>query len=232
MDGCIESPSLEALNLGIVLFNPISSVPGSASLFYLQPLLTGKVFASAGVLIGAQLFLFLAQRIFGLEGVKAMRKDGQGQVSSVEMTMSELQALLRSVAKGSSPNGSSGQGQALGSPYGSNLSPVQEQFATPTTPEAPLIIALAVYGDFSSQPFSPLIFVTLPILTLPGVRGSLPLLILTTLSTIFIRAVVPPSTTGSRPLLERSADPAPIQLRPDELIALLKRFSKYFKDAN
>lgn len=228
---CTENPSFEPLNFGIVLFNPISSVPGSPSLFYLQPLLTGKVFESAGVLIGAELFLFLAQRIFGLEGIPALHKNERGEFSTVQMSIPELQAFLNSVANGNIPRSSHATDPVFPSTSGIS-SGIEEAFATPTTVEAPLIVGIAVYADYSNHPFAPLLFFTLPIFTLPGIRGSLPLLILTILSTIFVRAVVPPSTTGSRPLTEQKMKQAPIQLNPEELLMLLKRFGKYFYNTN
>ncbi|MHB1651976.1 MAG: hypothetical protein ACYCVD_05780 [Desulfitobacteriaceae bacterium] len=221
MSGCEGYPSLEPLNFGLVIWAPISSVPGSATIFYIQPLLTSRMFASAGVLIGAELFIFLAQRIFGLEGVPTWRRNERGDFSTVQMSMSELHDFLNTVVSGKGAQGS----------YGTAPSGIETQFLTPTTPEAPLIVGIAVYGDYSARPFAPLVFFTLPVLTIPGIRGSLPLLILITLSTIFVRAVVPPNTAGSKPLAEPKPS-VPLQLKPEELLLLLRRFGKYFGSDN
>lgn len=50
----------EPLNMGLSIFAPISSVAGSSSLLFGQPLLTGDVVASTALLIGSELFLFIA----------------------------------------------------------------------------------------------------------------------------------------------------------------------------
>jgi hypothetical protein len=79
------------------------------------------------------------------------------------------------------------------------------------------------------MPYSPYVIVSVPILTFPGVRGALPLLILGLLSTIFVRAVVPPESTGSKPLSKPGAIMNnPLTLTPNDLLQLLTRFGKHF----
>jgi len=185
----VSSVSKEPLNLGISIFAPVSSVPGSATFFFLQPLLTGKVVASVGILIAAQLFLFLADRFFGLSVQK-------GPVISpdpnVRMSLSDLQDFLASISRG---NVQPSTGTSV---------PSTDQIVRGTlplaTPEVPIVFALTVYGDFTDKPFGPSVFLLFPLFTVPGARGALPLLILELLTTIFVRAVVPPESTGARPL--------------------------------
>lgn len=239
MSGCGEQQfNTEALNLGLVIFNPVSSVPGSPSFFFLQPIITGKVFASAGVLIGAQLFLFLAQRLFNLDRLPVNFCELDGKSQLIEMSSTDLQEFLKAVACGdsaaitkhfSNPIGSTGGSGGLGSlgSLGSATGPTQT-FATPTTIEAPLVVGIAIYGDFSSQLFSPLVFFTVPIFTVSGIRGALPILILETLSTIFVRAVVPPETTGAKPIPETSQSRELLHFTPEDLLTLFSRFGKYF----
>lgn len=202
----------EPLNLGLVIFAPVSSVTGSATVFYLQPLLTSKVFAASGVLIGAELFLLLAQKLFGLEGVPLRYGDAEGGLKRVTIPIADLRDFLQAIA---APN-----------KVESRQREVFSEFLTSTTPEAPLIIGIATYADYSSEPFAPIVFLAVPIFTLPGVRGSLPLLILITLTTIFVRAVVPPSTTGSRPLSDPK--PGPIQFQAEDILRMLQKFRRYF----
>ena len=73
-------------------------------------------------------------------------------------------------------------------------------FITTVTPEAPLTVAIYFSAFYSNNPFTPGVSFFIPILAFPGVRGALPLLILGLLSTIFVRSVVPPESTGSKPL--------------------------------
>lgn len=233
MSGCGEQQfNTEALNLGLVIFNPVSSVPGSPTFFFLQPIITGKVFASAGVLIGAQLFLFLAQRLFNLDRLPVNFCELDGKSQLIEMSSTDLQEFLKAVACGdsagitkhfSNPIGSTDDGGGLGSATGPT-----KTFATPTTIEAPLVVGIAIYGDFSSQLFSPLVFFTVPIFTVPGIRGALPILILETLSTIFVRAVVSPETTGAKPIPETSQSRQLLHFTPEDLLTLFSRFGKYF----
>ena len=202
--------SAEPLNMGIAIFSPISSVAGSATLFFTQPIINGRVFASSAVLIGSELFLFIAQRLFRLESLPVLDvKNGQ----TVQMPLSELQGFLRWMS-----NGSAGE-------YTGAIP--NRGFLTPETPEAPLTVVLFVSADYSNNPYSPSAWFLFPILTFPGIRGALPLLILELLATIFVRAVVPPESTGSKPL------PKPgtklnnsLPFSSNDILQLLSKFRK------
>ncbi|WP_242976026.1 hypothetical protein [Desulfosporosinus sp. FKB] len=220
----VVNSSKEPLNFGISLFSPVSSLPGSSSLFFLQPLLTGKVFASLGILIAAQLFLFLGNRLFGLELSTIKPGTVISPEQTVRMSVSDLQDFLASV---SSSNIQPSVVQSLNSQ--STSLPTDISSGTTETPEAPVIFALAVWGDFVANPYGPTVFILLPVVTFPGLRGALPMLILELLATIFVRAVVPPQTTGAKPLPESSSTkPTLLQFTPESLVNLLNRFSKHF----
>ncbi|OLN33583.1 hypothetical protein [Desulfosporosinus metallidurans] len=201
----------EPLNMGIALFAPISSVAGSATLFFTQPLINGRVFASSAVIIGSELFLFIAQRLFRLESLPVLDvKNGQ----TVQMPLSELQGFLKWMS-----NGSAGEYTGIMPNRG---------FLTPETPEAPLTIVLFVNGDYSNNPYSPSAWFLFPILTFPGIRGALPLLILELLATIFVRAVVPPESTGSKPLSKPGTIKPnnPLTFSSNDILQLLSKFRK------
>ncbi|AFM41846.1 hypothetical protein Desaci_2935 [Desulfosporosinus acidiphilus SJ4] len=214
----------EPLNFGISFFAPISSTPGSSTLFFLQPLLTGKVFASLGILISAQIFLFLINRFFGLELSTTKSGTVLAPEQSVSMSMGDLQEFLNSVSRSSIPS-SAVQPTAVQPPgYRPDVTS-----GTLESPEAPVVVALTVWGDFVGNPFGPTVFLIVPIITFPGLRGALPMFILELLATIFVRAVVPPQTTGAKPLQEAPAGkPAILQFTPESLVNLLNRFSKHF----
>lgn len=59
----------EPLNFGISIYSPVSNVPESANFYYLQPFVKGHVFASTAVLIAAQIFLFIANRLLRNENL-------------------------------------------------------------------------------------------------------------------------------------------------------------------
>ncbi|MFZ3101314.1 MAG: hypothetical protein WA113_03790 [Desulfitobacteriaceae bacterium] len=226
--GC---PTNNPLNFGIAILAPFSSVPGSPSFAYLQPLLTGKVLASAGVLIVAELFLFLAQHFFGLEGVPIVCTGTDANSPIIKIPVTELQELLSSLSKFSAnPNDTLLKNQQLSQASFQTL-PNQTigSFLTTETPEIPLVIALTVYGVYSNEPFAPSISFLIPIITLPGIRGALPMLILGILGTIFVRAVVPPTSTGAKPLIKsKNQDSKPFSFNSEELLNLFNRFGKHF----
>ncbi|ODA39287.1 hypothetical protein [Desulfosporosinus sp. BG] len=216
----------EPLNFGVSIFAPVSSVPGSSTFFFLQPLLTGKVVASVGFLIASQLLLFLADRLFGLESMPIQSRPAISPEQTVRMSLRDLQDFLASVSRDIQPS------TGTSTPSTGTSAPSREDISTGTieTPEAPLIFALAVWSDFTDKPYSPSVFLLIPVFTFPGLRGALPLLILELLATIFIRAVVPPKTTGSRPLTNPAStnNLPPFQFSPEDVLKLLKRFNKHF----
>jgi hypothetical protein len=223
------SISGEPINMGVRIFVPISSVAGSATIYFSQPLLSGSVFASSAVVIGSELFLLIAQRLFCLESIPVLDvQNGQ----TVQMPLSELQAFLRWIANRSDSTQNSNpvtNGTNMSLTTNGNGTISHRGFPTPESPEAPIVVALFVTADYSSMSDSPYVTFTIPILTFPGVRGALPLLILGLLGTIFVRAVVPPEATGSKPLSKPDAtlnDP-PI-FKPSDLLQLLTRFGKHF----
>lgn len=124
---CDERLPKEPLNFGISFFTPISSEPGSASFFYLQPLITGKTYAALGVLIAAQVFIFIVSRVVGFRynlGNGASISPDQ----TVNMTVNDLQDFLSSVSN--------------------NMQSSSELTVSGTleTSEVPLVIALTVWG--------------------------------------------------------------------------------------
>lgn len=215
-------PIGERMVTSLAIFGPISSVPGSATIFIIQPLLNGKVPLATGVLIGAQLFLLLAQHFWGLECVPGFQMEA-GQLQSINIPVDQLQELLRSVIKsnpgitpgrGGQPNTISGQAGALTNiPAG----------------EAPLNIGLAISADYSNISLSPVSFLLVPIFTLPGLTGSLPFVILILLITIFVRATVPPETTGAKPAPKVKPSFTKLNLTVEDLVQILHRFGGYFQ---
>lgn len=223
----------ESMNLGIELFCPISSVAGSSTLFITQPLLTGRVFASSLVLIGAEFILFIAHRFFNLKSIPMIdTKSGE----TVQIPLSELQDFLRWMANGSIASSNlnpsvDGINRLINTDQQGTEIAGYRGFPTPESAEAPLILALYVIANYSNRPYTPYILFTVPIMTFPGLRGALPLLIISLLATIFVRGVVPPATTGSKPLVkpETPSDKTiPLTFTSNDLLRMLTRFGKHF----
>ncbi|SHH83789.1 hypothetical protein [Desulfosporosinus lacus] len=228
-----ESRCGDPISLGIELFAPISSVAGSSSLFITQPLLAGKVCASSAVIIGAEFIIFIAHRFFNVKSIPILDLKNE---RTVQIPISELQEFLKWMANGSgsSPglNTTADGRNRLVNLDGGLIDEVGERgFLTPESPEAPLILAIYVLANYSDKLYTPYVLLTIPILTFPGVRGALPLLIIGLLATIFVRAVVPPETTGAKPLVKANTltnGNTPLTFTPNDLLKLLTRFGKHF----
>lgn len=209
--------NLTAINLALSISAPVSSEPGSASFFFLQPILTGKIIGAAGVLIGAQVFLILAKHVFGLQDIPVA--DPSNPARKITIPIDELQALLGSIATNTAGAESFPRSRAGGG-----------EFLVQQTAEIPVVISLALYAHFSPEAFTPTTFLSMPVFTLPGLRGTLPILILEILSTILVRAVVPPQTTGAQPLASNEQMSGPrLYLTTDELLKMLEKISRDFK---
>ena len=223
-----RSPRGEPLNMGLSIFAPISSVAGSSSLLFAQPLLTGSVFASTAVLIIAEILIFIARRFFNLNTIPVRdAKNGQ----TVQMSLTELQEFLRWMSNGSGASPKSVVNGGNGIPLtqdGSVTGTDSTGFITTETPEAPLTLAIYFSAFYSNNPYTPSVSFFIPIIAFPGVRGALPLLILGLLATIFVRAVVPPETTGSKPLPDAGTRKSePLVYSPNDLLQLLTNHSKF-----
>lgn len=223
----------EPLNMGLSVFVPISSALGSPSLLFGQPLLTGTVFASTAVLIGSELFLFIARRLLHIERIPVLdARNGQ----TVQMSLTELQEFLRWMASGieTNPNSSlvteGGNNNIVSNPDGQTTGVDPTGFITPETPEAPLTVAIFFSAFYSNNPFTPSVSLFIPIFAFPGVRGALPILILGLLAAILVRAVVPPESTGSKPLPKpRLRMNNPLNYSPNDLLKFLNKFGRYLK---
>lgn len=217
------------LTMGVAISTPVSSVEGSASLFFAQPLISGRVFASSAVVIGSELFLLIAQRLFHIESVPVLNvNDGK----TIQMPLSELQELLRWMANGSRPSQPDSFDVGLKKPNGMGIQNEitgDRGFPTPQLPETPVILSLYVTAPFSERLYTPSVWIIFPIIVFPGIRGALPLLILQLLAAIFVRGVVPPETTGAKPLLKPNTSlNNPLTMTPNDLLRFLTRFGKHF----
>jgi hypothetical protein len=220
--------ALTPINIGLFISVPISSTPGSPGLSYRQPFLAGHIFSSAGVLIGSEVFLLLAQYLFKLETIPTL--DLQNQ-QIIQMPISELQEFLNSLntnAKGSISQSSLPIGSSIGGIPPSSVTGARG-FITGLPAEAPTVFSLYITSDFANNLYSPNVWILIPIFALPGLRGALPFLILVLLATILVRTVVAPETTGAKPTPKKGDQPnSSLNFSPEELLRFLSRFGKYF----
>lgn len=217
------------INMGLFFSVPISSTAGSPGLIYRQPLIDGHIFSSAGVLIGAEIFLIIAQFLFKLESIPVFDLSNQ---QILQMPVQDFQEFLKTFTRntsGSITPGSVMPGSPSSAQPSTNLPSGARGFITPLPPEAPFVVSLYVTSDFSNTLYSPSVWIIIPIIVLPGLRGALPFLLLSLLATIFVRAVVSPQTTGAQPLPKPGEQPnSSLNFSPEELLRFLGRFGKYF----
>jgi hypothetical protein len=217
-DASVTQGTFSPINMGLFFSVPISSATGSPGLIYRQTLIAGHILSSAGVLIGAELFLIIAQYLFKLESIPILDLPNQ---QILQMPVQDFQDLLKTIT-----------GNTTGSSFSPrpSINPTGERgFITPLPPEAPLVISIFVTSDFSNKFYTPSVWIVVPIIALPGLRGILPILILSLLATIFVRTVVAPETSGAKPMPKQSeqSNSSP-KFSPEELLRFLSRFGKYF----
>ncbi|WP_425801683.1 hypothetical protein ACHOLT_13805 [Desulfitobacterium sp. Sab5] len=223
--------SFTPINLALYISVPISAAAGSPTLAFRQPLITGHIFSSAGVLVGAELFLILAKYILKLESISTVDLQ-TNQI--IQMPMKEFHEFLKTIT-----GNNTGITQSIITPpisaASSSTNPItpftsgSRGFIQPLPPEAPLVISLLVTSDFSNMTFSPNLSFFLPVIAFPGLRGSLPIILLSLLATILIRAVVSPQTTGAKPLSKPGEQAnSSLNFSPEDLLRFLSRFGKYF----
>ncbi len=227
-----SSLSGDPIGMGISVSAPISSVTGSSSLLFAQPILNGHVFASTIVLIVSEVILFISRRLFNLKSLPILDASS-GQ--TVQIPLTELQEFLRWIANRSGPppelNLINNRINMLTDPGGQIEGQHIPSFVTVTTPEAPLVISIYFTADYSTSPFTPSVAMFIPIFSFPGIRGALPILIIGLLSTIFIRAVVSPESTGSSPLpRSETSINNPLNFSPNDLLQLLTKFRNKMED--
>ena len=177
----------EYMTVGFYIYNPVNPAPGSPVLFYAQSLIVGQVVGSSAILSGIFFLIAIANKLFGLDVELTPAPNQNARV--VRLTLPELQNFLSSFKNDPTPlvsdtdNLSAGDGTV-----GGRLEP--GEFGS--TPNDSLIVSLAAWSSYSTLAYTPSVVVNVPLFTLPTVRGSIPLLILETLVTIFARAVTSP----------------------------------------
>ncbi|MEL1135984.1 hypothetical protein AAC978_12440 [Desulfitobacterium sp. THU1] len=214
--------SIQAINVGFAFLTRISSIPGSPSFTFAQPLINSKQFLASWVLLGSQILLLLAKNVFQLEKLP-IHDFSSGQV--LQIPIGELQSLLHYLGPrqlGSATN----QSNIMSNPL-STADPIS--FPTELPPDSPLFMAIYVSVDLSNELYTPSVLSYVPIMSFPGLRGAVPFLILAILAVIFVRCVVPPETTGAKPApIPRKSKNQYLNLSSEEIVTILKRFGKYF----
>jgi hypothetical protein len=116
-------------------------------------LLKGQVFYSAAVMIGAQLFLFLAQHFFGLEEISLICPGSETESQIFKIPVRVLQRLLASLSQNSASDNITMINNTV-SQASSNLPyQIYQGFITQQLPEIPLIVGLTIAGDYSNKSY-------------------------------------------------------------------------------
>lgn len=216
-----RNSQIQAISIGFALLTRISSIPGSPSFTFAQPLINSRLFLAPWVLIGSQVFLLLAKVIFRLDKLPVYDIT-RGQ--RLQIPIGELQSLLQYLSSRKVdplPN----QGSNFYRPQSSS-GPV---FPTELPPDSPFYMAIYVSVDYNNELYTPSLLAYMPIISFPGLRGAIPFLILAILAVIFVRCVVPPETTGAKPAPSLNMGQNTfLNLTTEDILAILGRFGKYF----
>ena len=217
-----EKQDLQPIIVGFSLLTRISTMPGSPTFTIAQPLINTRLHLATWVLLGSQVLILLAKNVFGLEKIPVL-DIAQNQI--LQIPIEELHNLIQYLGS-RRVNTTSNQVPSSQIIPGSSTT---ANFPTELPPDSPVYIALFITSDYSNELYTPSILTYLPIVSFPGLRGALPFLILALLAVIFIRCVVPPETTGAKPIQKQSiGQNHSYKLTSEDLIVILKRFGKYF----
>lgn len=217
-----STDAIQYVNVGFSIFARVSTIPGSPTFSFSQPLINSRLFLASWVLLGSQILLLLAKHVFHLEKLPVL-DISRGQV--LQIPMEELQSLLKYLGS-RQPSSALNQGATLTGRQ-SISSPIT--FPTELPPDSPLYVAMYISADYSSELYTPSLFAYVPIVSFPGLRGALPFVILSLLAVIFVRCVVPPETTGAKPAPKTSIRQNQfLNLTSEDVLAILRRFGRYF----
>lgn len=217
-----QDGGLQNIIAGFALLTRISAMPGSPVLSFVQPLIVSRLFQASWVLLGSQILLLLAKHIFHLEKLPVLDL-ARGQ--KLQIPIEELQNLIQYLGtrQKAAP---SNQGAAF-----NNTTNGTGALAFPTElpPDSPVYVAIFISVDYANEVYTPTLLVYVPILSFPGLRGALPFLILALLAVILVRCVVPPETTGAKPVPKpRTEQNQSFNLSSEDVMAILRRFGRFF----
>ena len=216
-----QDSQIQAINVGFAFLTRISTLPGSPSFTFAQPLINSRLFLAPWVLIGSQVFLLLANSFFHLERLPVY-DIARGQM--LQIPVGELQSLLQYLSSRQIDSMTN-----LGSNIYNQQRSTSPTFPTELPPDSPLYMAIYISVDYSNELYTPSLLAYIPIISFPGLHGAIPFLILAILAVIFVRCVVPPETTGARTAPKPSVRKnQALNLSTEELLAILRRFGRYF----
>ena len=189
----MDKDNLLAINVGFSFLTRVSSIPGSPSFIYSQPVINSRLYFAPWILLGAQVLSLLAKKLLHLEKIPVLDVS-QGKLSTIP-----LDKFINFLGSLGSKNESRPYDilREINSTDSSSANGLD--FPTQLPPDIPMYIALYLSADYSRELYTPSIIVYVPLISLPGIKGALPFLVLALLGTILVRCVVDPNTTGAKP---------------------------------
>ncbi len=213
--GVLPNP---ALDITLRLTSPISSARGSPRLLYSQVLTTTTVANASLFALGIDFLVQLAAWFFGEDRV-SRPTSYRGSDGTVTMPLSALSQFLKRIKNG---RADIAEANPTPQPW-----PVETRPGVEVEPPQPMTLLLLLNGRVSPSDGSPIINLTIPVLSFPGITGGLPIIIIGLIATILVRAVVPPSTSGTTPPADPPQEPK-FQFGTEEILQLLQQFGEYF----
>lgn len=189
-----EQENLLAINVGLSFLTRVSSVPGSPTFIYSQPLINSRVYFAPWILLGAQVVSLVGKKFLQIKEIPILDV-AQGKLCSIPLD--KFLDILGSLNEATGNLSSRNFFEELNQTSSSTASGLD--FPTQLPPDVPMYIALYLSADYSRELYTPNIIVYVPMLSFPGLKGALPFLVLALLGTILVRCVVDPKTTGAKP---------------------------------
>jgi len=212
------SPIPTTLRVSLFLGVPVISAVGSSTVWFAQSIAEAQV-PLAGLWVIVINTIILIASLLSKEGRVSNPPAGfEGFPGSVSMSLSESAEFLTKLKKCLPENIDTSQ-------------IVDGEVTRPgvqLTPPAPLLVYILLSGFVGSTRESPNFSLFLPIISVNGVTGSLPIIIISLIATILERSVVPPTSSGVQPIPEPKEDPK-FQFNLQELLNLLRGYNRYFK---
>lgn len=189
-----DQENLLAINVGFSFLTRVSSIPGSPTFIYSQPLINSRVYFAPWILLGAQVVSLLGKRFLQIKEIPILDV-AQGRLSFIP-----LDKFLGFLMSLNDPTGNSRNGDIFDELSQTSSSTASGlDFPTQLPSDVPMYIALYLSADYSRELYTPSMIVYVPFLSFPGLKGALPFLVLALLGTILVRCVVDPKTTGAKP---------------------------------
>ncbi|MDA8442086.1 MAG: hypothetical protein M0Z55_06885 [Peptococcaceae bacterium] len=211
------------IDLNLRFISPVSSAVGSPTLHFNQKI-TATQLPNAGFwLLVVNTIIQIVVWLCGED--KIIQPDPAAFPGSEQMISMSLPQLAQFLAQLGGGNWDLPQRNSAALNSGDGITRPGVQVLSP----AYLTLFLLVNATPTGRAGTPIFSLFVPLLSFVGISGGLPIIIMGLISTILVRHVVPPSSSGTAPMPDPPGLAQPsIELKLQELMQLLKGWGQLF----